>query len=104
VRVTYGALPDTTTDMDPDLTIDEILVVNESLRNCLSFRVRNITLVPTLLDPNVGEGGFNSVYVYFGQVPEERPMSFPLYSVALVRVQYLETPDGYFRDPPESEI
>jgi hypothetical protein len=104
VRVTTAALPDTTTDMNPDDFIEEILVVDESLRTCIDFRVRNITLAPTLIDPLVGEAGFNSVYVYFGQVPQDRPMSFPLFSVALVRVQYLETPDGFFRDPPESEI
>ncbi|HEV8320242.1 MAG TPA: hypothetical protein VG389_01415 [Myxococcota bacterium] len=98
VRVTTYALP-----ME---SLDEFLNVGETERDCISFRVRNITLVETGLDPLVGVGGMNSVFVFFGQVPVERPMSYPLFRVALVRVRYLEaTSDApALRDPESSEI
>ena len=68
--------------------------VTTDLRSCYDLRVSNITLLETL-DRGFGAGN-NDVDVYFGQVPEGDLKQFGLFSVAQVRVQFLE-PD--FRDP-----
>ena len=74
----------------PVIQARDPIVVGSSERNCFSFKVKNITLVETQ-DLHDGRGpGWNDIYVYFGQVPEENPDSPGLYRVALVRARYLK--------------
>jgi len=82
----------------PQRAVCDSIVVGASPRNCFSFRVKNVTLVHTL---DTGRGpGWNDVYVYFAQVPEESPNSPGLFRVALIRARFIP-PDFRVPDGPE---
>jgi len=83
----------------PQRAVCDSIVVGASPRNCFSFRVKNVTLVETL---DTGRGrGWNNVFVYFAQVPEESPSSPGLFRVALIPARYIE-PD--YRSPSGPEV
>ena len=70
-------------------------------RQCYDLRVSNITLVETR-DQGFGTG-FNSVDIFFGQVPFSNLEGFGLFKTATVRVQYLP-PDTRVPDTPVLDL
>lgn len=68
--------------------------ITQDRRSCYDVRVSNVTLVETA-DRGFGPG-INDLFVYFGQVPEGELDRYGSYSVAQLRVRFVE-PD--FRDP-----
>jgi hypothetical protein len=77
-------------DVDPPLLppsgVTELLLVQLSERQCLTFTVRNIRLVETVASS--GEGGRNDVFVYFAQSPEGQLTLPGLFRVAHIPVVY----------------
>ena len=58
----------------PGLDVAENARVGLRSRNCVTWTVRNVRLMPTLADPNAPAGlaGKNDILVYFAQAPEKR--------------------------------
>lgn len=70
----------------PPNGLEELLLVEQSERQCLTFTVRNIRLVETESDS--GEGGRNNVFVYFAQSPAGQLTLPGLFRVAHIPVTY----------------
>jgi hypothetical protein len=79
----------------PPYPIDEIIRVQSAERQCIDFRVRNVTLIETLAADGRPRGN-NDIRIYFGQVPQNRPESFGIFRVAQYQYRYL-APDK--KDP-----
>lgn len=103
-------------DVIPELLpvrdLAEVLQVRESERQCIDWRVRNITLVGTAprsvqdraADIQSGDAtteGFNRILVYYGQTPLSNPLGPGLYRVAEVPMVYV--PPRY-KDPDVAEL
>lgn len=84
-------------------------------RTCYEARIENITLVPTLPNPEaylpdeqgiVGDGlpgnGWNRILVYAGEVAFDDPDAFPAYRVACVMARY--EPLGDYREPASGRV
>ncbi len=90
------------TDADCDeggvCRIRENIVVGMANKNCISFRVKNITLVETLeVDPGFG-AGYNNVYVFFAQSPLDNPHAYSIFRATQVQMRFLDgekIPDWY---------
>ena len=66
----------------------EALVVGVAQKNCISFKVKNVTLVETQeTQPGFG-AGYNNIFVYFAQTPLENPYAYSIFRVALVQMRY----------------
>ncbi len=87
----------------PKLTVDKI-IISSALRNCLQFRVRNITLLETDIDPVLRERGNNNVYVYFSQAPKNAKEGFGIFRINSQLLNYIDTPSGGIREPRIAEI
>jgi len=76
----------------------------EAGRTCYEYRVENITLLPTLKNPDADYpgNGWNRVLIYAGEVAFDAPNSFARYRVACVMANYY--PDGNYRNPPSGRI
>ena len=96
----------------PARDLGETLQVRETERQCLDWRVRNITLVHTaprnqqqvVQDFQAGsatEEGFNRLMVFYGQTPLSNPLGPGLYRVA--RVPAVFVPPEY-KDPDVAEV
>lgn len=70
-----------TTQLLPPATADEFLRVSAAERQCTEFRVRNVTLVPTIAADG-RPAGDNDLRIFFGQVPGGAPAAFPIFRVA----------------------
>ena len=80
--------------------IRRMVVVGLANKNCISFRVKNITLMETR-ETNPGFGaGYNNILVYFAQVPLDNPYAYSIFRVALVTLRFV---NGQ-KIPPVAEI
>ena len=78
----------------------EPLVVGLAHKNCMSFKVKNVTLVETL-ETNPGFGpGYNNLFVYFAQTPLDNPYAFSIFRAAIYQMRFA---DGQ-KDPDIAEI
>lgn len=66
----------------------ENIVISGAVRNCLAFRVRNVTLMETGRNPTLGTVGNNQIVVYFSQVPVGSETSPGIYRVASALFNY----------------
>jgi hypothetical protein len=79
---------DATCPINSVCRLREALVVGVAQKNCISFKVKNVTLVETLeTQPGFG-AGFNNIFVYFAQTPLDNPYAFSIFRVALVQMRY----------------
>jgi hypothetical protein len=72
----------------------EPVVVGLAHKNCMSFKVKNVTLVETL-DTGFGPG-HNNLFVYFAQTPLDNPHAFSIFRATLFPIRYfngLKEPD-----------
>lgn len=76
----------------------------EAGRTCYTFEVENITLMPTLKNPESDDpgNGWNRILVYAGGVAFDSPNSFARYRVACVMANYY--PNGNYRNPPSGRV
>ncbi|MDF1562016.1 MAG: hypothetical protein P1V51_03185 [Deltaproteobacteria bacterium] len=70
-------------------------------RQCLSYTVRNVKLMETLPTGGEVEGGWNDLFIYFAQAPEDRTTIPGPFRIANLPVQYIP-PD--FRNPPDAIV
>jgi hypothetical protein len=87
---------DVTGPLLPPASFDELLRVQVAERQCVDFRVRNVTLVETLAHEGRDNRGENDIRIYFGQVPAGSPDAFGIFRVAQFRFTFL-APDQ--KDP-----
>lgn len=91
---------DVTPQLMPPNDVPETLQVRESLRQCIDWRIRNITLVHTapssLVDqfrsvalPANSREGLNRILLYYGEAPVDRPQSPGLFRVAQVPMVFI---------------
>ena len=73
----------------PPVSLDEFLRVQAAERQCMDFRVRNVTLVQTLAADGKVRGN-NDIRIYFGQVPAEVPDAFGIFRVAQFNFSFLK--------------
>ncbi|MBI5498414.1 MAG: hypothetical protein HY904_25660 [Deltaproteobacteria bacterium] len=101
-----------TPELLPPRDIVETLQVRETERQCVDWRVRNITLVHTAprglrdqlsnaVNGDSTQEGLNHLVVYYGQAPLNSPMGASLFRVAQVDVVYVPP---RFKDPDVAEI
>ncbi len=69
--------------------IRENIVVGLASKNCLSFKVKNITLVETLETQDGYGAGYNNIFLYFGQTPLDNPGAFSIFRAALVQIRFV---------------
>ncbi len=70
--------------------IRETVVVGLANKNCISFKVKNITLVETL-ETQAGFGnGYNNILVYLAQTPLDNPYAYSIFRAALVNMRFTE--------------
>ncbi|MBN1656629.1 MAG: VWA domain-containing protein [Deltaproteobacteria bacterium] len=71
---------------------------------CYSFKIGNITLVPSATNPNADfpGNGWNRILFFIAEVSFDDPGAFPIYRVACVMVRY--EPDGNYRNPPSGRV
>jgi hypothetical protein len=107
VRINYDLLPlsgfwcDGSTDSNPCTTdadctpgsfcrIRENITVGMANKNCISFKVKNISLVETLETVEGYGPGHNNIFVYFAQTPLDNPYAYSIFRAALVQIQYVD--------------
>jgi hypothetical protein len=73
-------------------------------QTCYDFEVQNITLLPTLENPDddYPGNGWNRILVFAGGVAFDSPGSFASYRVACVMANYF--PDGNYKNPPGGRV
>ncbi len=81
----------------------DTIVVSSAMRNCLRFRVRNITLMQTGMHRTLKTTGNNTVYVYFSQAPKGAKDGYGIFRVASVRLNYQKGPPET-RTPKAAEL
>jgi len=59
---------------------------------CYNFSVENVTLASTLA-PQAGEAGWNEIWVYVGQVPQDAPRDFGEFRVACAKARFVRDLD-----------
>lgn len=76
----------------------------DQARTCYEFEVSNITLLPTLENPEAQYpgNGWNRIYFYAGEVAFDDPNAFARYRVACVEAAY--HPDDNVRNPPSGRF
>lgn len=101
-----GSLSNTpcTTDADcpanAPCRIRESVVVGLAHKNCVSFKIKTITLVETLeTQPGFG-AGINNISVYLAQTPLDNPDAYSIFRAALIQIRYLNGK----KDPNWAEI
>ena len=72
----------------PPVSTDEVLRVDIAERQCIQFRVRNVTLAATQA-ANGRPVGSNDVRIYFGQVPKDTPDAFGIFRVAQFQYRFI---------------
>jgi hypothetical protein len=82
----------------PPFPVDEPIRVAAAERQCIDFRVRNVTLVQTLAADGKPEGN-NDIRIFFGQVPQSSPDNFGIFRVAQFNYRFFEEPEPGFKDP-----
>jgi hypothetical protein len=80
--------------------IRENIVVGMANKNCISFKVKNVTLVETLeTQPGFGPGQ-NNIFAYFAQTPLNNPRAFCTFKAALVQMKFVNGK----KDPNWAEV
>ena len=79
--------------------IREALRVGLADKNCLSFKVKNVTLVETLPTGPLGPGQ-NELFVFFAQTPMDNPYAFSIFRASFYRIAFFEGK----KDPDVAEI
>jgi hypothetical protein len=91
------------TDSYPaDATVDKI-VISSSKKNCLKFRVRNITLLETGENRVYKSKGNNVVSLFFAETPKNSKDSYGIFRVRSLRLNYTKGPPEV-RTPTGAEI
>ena len=80
---------DVTGPLLPRTSVDELLRVKAAERQCVDFRVRNVTLVQTRAHEGRDNAGENDVRIFFGQVPQGAPNAFGIFRVAQFRYTFV---------------
>lgn len=86
-----------------ETTKQTTVTVSSAPRNCLRFRVRNITLMETEVHPITGTQGLNNIFIYFSQAPQGSKDTPGIFRVANVAVEYRLGPPEV-RNPKRAEI
>jgi hypothetical protein len=94
---------DVTGPLLPRASADELLRVQAAERQCIDFRVRNVTLVQTLAHEGRDNRGENDVRIFFGQVPQGAPGAFGIFRVAQFRYTFL-APDTKVPDVADQAV
>ena len=73
-------------------------------QSCYDFRVDNITLVPTMENPDARYpgNGWNRILIYSGEVAFDDPTAFATYRIACVMANYY--PEGNYKNPPSGRV
>lgn len=79
----------------PPYPVDELVRIAVAERQCIDFRVRNVTLVETL-EADGRALGANDIRIFFGQVPQSSPEAFGIFRVAQFPFRFVE-PD--YKEP-----
>ncbi|MBA2665270.1 MAG: VWA domain-containing protein [Bradymonadaceae bacterium] len=79
-------------------------ISQEGNKTCYEFGVSNITLVPTMSNPDAVYPGnnWNRVLLYAGEVPFDDPRASGRFRFACVMVNY--NPDGSYKNPPSGRV
>jgi hypothetical protein len=86
-----GVTVSVTTLILPPFSVDELVRVSSAQRQCINFRVRNVTLVETL-EADGQPRGHNDIRIFFGQVPAQVRGAFGIFRVAQFPFIYLDGP------------
>jgi len=87
----------------PPNSIIEKINISSALRNCLRFRVRNITLMETGVDRFIKTRGNNTIDLYFAEAPQKAKSGYGIFRIASVLVNYTKGPPEQ-RTPKKAEI
>lgn len=80
--------------------IREAVKVGLADKNCISFKVKNVTLVETLeTTPGFG-GGHNNIFAYFAQTPQGSPTAYSIFRASLINIRYING----IKDPDWAEV
>ncbi len=87
----------------PDQEITDQIAISSAPRNCLRFRVRNITLMETAVHRRLGTTGNNTVNVFFAEAPRGAKDSYGVFRVRSIQLNYKKGPPEE-RTPKTAEI
>jgi hypothetical protein len=87
----------------PTTQMVDTIVVSSAVRNCLRFRVRNVTLMETGMSRLLRTPGNNSVKVYFAEAPQNAKDGHGIFRVREIQLNYRKGPPET-RTPHEAEI
>jgi len=80
--------------------IREAIKVGLADKNCISFKVKNVTLVETQeITPGFG-AGHNNIFAYFAQTPQGSPTAYSIFRAALINIRYFNE----IKDPDWAEV
>ncbi len=80
--------------------LQDSIVVGVAQKNCISFKVENISLVETLeTTPGFGPG-YNNIFIYLAQVPLNNQTSYSIFREAQVQIRYYNNK----KDPNVAEV
>jgi hypothetical protein len=82
----------------------ETIVLSSAMRNCLRFRVRNITLMQTGVHRKLNTPGNNSVMIYFAEAPRNAKDGYGIFRVKEIQLNYIKDPPPERRTPKAAEI
>ncbi len=87
-----GNVTDCLTDADcpaeAHCLIRDPLTVGVAQKNCISFKVKNITLMETM-DSGMFGPGWNNIFVYFAQTPLDNPYAYSIFRAAQYQIQFV---------------
>ncbi len=86
----------------PNDKVDTI-VISSANRNCLRFRVRNVTLMETGYDRQLKTTGNNLVKVYFSEAPRNAKDGYGIFRLRDIKLNYHKGPPET-RTPRDAEI
>jgi hypothetical protein len=81
----------------------DLIVISSAQRNCLRFRVRNITLMETGVHRLLGTPGNNTVNVTFAEAPENAKDGYGIFRIRSLQLNYRKGPPEV-RTPRIAEI
>ena len=86
---TVDCLTDADCPANSTCRIRDPLVVGLAHKNCMSFKVKNITLVETLSTGPLGPGQ-NELFIFFAQTPLDNPYAFSIFRASFYRIAFFE--------------
>jgi hypothetical protein len=81
----------------------DMITVSSAPRNCLRFRVRNVTLMETGMHRLLGTPGNNNVKVYFSEAPRNAKDGYGIFRLRDIQLNYRKGPPET-RTPHDAEI